>query len=333
LTFRIGIGFNTDIPVSQTLHYTLLAEEMGFDSFWLHEHSFSRDALSYLAAASLATTKIKLGVGCVSAYTRHPIVLAMSFLTLQEASSGRVIMGLGTGFPMRLDLLGIKHEKPIAALRETIEICRGIWGGKQVTLKGSIYSVTNVKSLAGTAQSTIPIYIAAWKDQMLALTGKLADGYIAKGGESTKSLKRIVLGIERSAARNGRRLSEIDISAYLLTQVSRTDEEAYLIARKDPFVCYMLSVQDDYLYEETGIDPSLKKPIAENYFRGNISEAQSHITNEMLSSFVVAGTPDSVCDKVKEFEKCGLNLAILQPITKNPEDIKSVIRVGAMLRG
>ena len=231
----------------------------------MHEHSFGRDAISYLGAAAISTNKIKLGVACLTPFVRHPVSLAVTMATLQETSNGRSILGLGTGFPMRLDLMGIKHDRPIAVLRETIDICTGIWTGAPLNYSGKVFTLKNVKSLVPT-HTQIPIYIAGWKSQMLRLAARNADGYVAKGGESTVSLNQIVSTLQAYGANLGR----FDICAYLLTLVASSKEEALNKARRDPFVAYMLSVQDDYLYEGTGIDPALKKPIAENYFKGNL---------------------------------------------------------------
>ncbi len=195
---RIGVGFNADLPVAQITNYASQADDLGFDSFWMHEHSFGRDAASYLGSAANATKRIKIGVACLSPYVRHPVLLAMTAATLQETSNGRAILGLGTGFPMRLDFLGIKHDRPIGAIKEAIEICRGVWSGNVLNYSGSVFSVKGVKSLMGKS-SDIPIYIAGWKKQMLTLTGKYADGYVAKGGESTVSIKQIVSSIKSAA--------------------------------------------------------------------------------------------------------------------------------------
>ncbi len=328
---KVAIGFNSDLPVRQIVQHAVRAEGLGFHGLWLHDHSFARDALSYLSAAAEATSKMRLGVACLSPYTRHPVVLAMSMLTLQESSHGRAILGLGTGFPMRLDLMAINHEKPIAALKEAIEICRKIWDGQRLSYQGKVFSLKNVKSIPGKAHSNIPIYIAGWKRQMLALTGKYADGYIAKGGESRQSLARIVAEIRASAQRNSRNITDLEIAAYMLTLVSKTKDEALRSAKKDTFVNYMLSVQDDYLYEETGIDPALKRPVAENYFKGNLSESSSHITDEMIESFTVCGTEDQVRDRIEDYAESGLNLPILQPISMQDEDIANVIKAGSAI--
>ncbi|HKW03922.1 MAG TPA: LLM class flavin-dependent oxidoreductase [Nitrososphaerales archaeon] len=328
---KVGAGFNVDVPVSEIVKHSAKAEQLGLESLWLHEHSFSRDALSYLNSVAGATSRLRVGVACLTPYTRHPLVLAMSMFTLQECSKGRAVLGLGTGFPMRLDLMGIKHEKPIAELKETIEICRKVWSGESVNYSGKIFSLKNVKSIPGKAVANIPIYIAGWKRQMLWLTGKYADGYVAKGGESTRSLARIVSDIAVSAERNSRKIQDLEVAAYMLTFVSDSKSEALASARKDYFVNYMLSVQDDYLYEETGINPESKKPVAENFFKGNLAESSSHVTDEMLDAFTVCGTEDNIRDRLLEYEKSGLNLAILQPISMKYDDVTRVLNAGSKL--
>jgi 5,10-methylenetetrahydromethanopterin reductase len=330
---RIAIGFNADLPVFQIMSYVHSAENLGYDGFWMHEHSFGRDAVSYVSSAARSTERIKLGFACLTPYVRHPVALAMTMATIQETSNGRATLGIGTGFPARLDLMGIKHDRPIAALKETMDICRGIWSGNPMSYSGRVFSIKNVKSLTGKPSRNIPIYIAGWKKMMLMLAGKYADGYVAKGGESTQSLRQIVASISAEASRAKRNITQIEVAAYLLTFVDKTKQEALDRARKDPFVTYMLSVQDDYLYEGTGIDPQLKKPIAENYFKGNLAQAGMNIRDEMLEAFTLVGTPDQVCERVLEYTKSGLNLPILQPISMKPADVGAVLEAGSMLIG
>ncbi len=327
---RIAIGFNADLPIREMVEYASLVDVSEFDSFWIHEHSFGRDSVSFLGAAAQATRKVKLGVACITPFARHPVTIAATTCTLQESSSGRLLVGIGTGFPMRLDLMGIKHEKPIGAIKDAIEICRQMWTGNVVSYTGSVFSVKNVKSLTG-ACPRIPIYIAGWKPQMLELAGRLSDGYVAKGGESIESTRQIVSSIKTSAESVGRQISEIDVAAYLLSLTDSSKQKALDRARKDPFVTYMLSVQDDYLYEGTGIDPSKKKPIAENYFKGNIAAASSFVSDDMLEAFTLVGTEVDVIERVFDYKKAGVALPILQPISMRKNDIAGIIAAGKNL--
>jgi 5,10-methylenetetrahydromethanopterin reductase len=114
---KFGIGFNCDVDVRTMSSYAAKAEKAGFESFWLHENAFLRDALSYASSFAKDTSTIRIGLACLSVYTRHPVVLAMTAYTLQDTSHGRAVLGLGTGFPARLDLMGIRHDKPIGAIK------------------------------------------------------------------------------------------------------------------------------------------------------------------------------------------------------------------------
>jgi len=326
---RASIGFNLDLQTDEIVSFAKLAEQSGFEGCWVHEHSFGRDAVSTVSAVSASTGKLKLGFGCLSPYIRSPVTLAMTSASLQEASQGRLALGIGTGFPARLDLMGIEHKYPISAVKESIQICRQMWKGELVNFQGKSFKLKNVKSLTGEAKSKIPIYVAGWKTQMLKLTARHADGYLAKGGESSVSLSHIVSDISSSIS--PRTMDEIDVAAYLLTVVDSSKKEAISKAKKDPFVAYMLSVQDDYLYEGTGIDPALKRPIAENYFRGNIAGAFDSIRDEMIEAFTLVGTVDQVCDRVGEYKRSGLKLPILQPIIMKPEDVRQVMQLGSTL--
>lgn len=327
---KIGIGFNCDVDVRTMVNYAKTAEERGLDSFWLHENAFSRDSISFMSAVAMATSRMRLGFACLSVFTRHPVVIAMSMLTLQESSNGRANLGVGTGFPARLDLMGVKHDKSIAALREAMEICRRIWKGETVSIQGKVFQMNNVKPLLKPTEKVMPIYLAGWKKQMQVLTGKYADGYVAKGGESPKSLARIVSGIKKSAEKAGRNVgTDIEIGAYLLTIVRNNKTEALDVARKDPFVNYMLSVQEDYLYEESGINPEKKKPIAENYFKGKLSESSANVTNDILEAFTLCGSRNEVQNRIEDYRKSGLDLPILQPISMAPSDVTELISAGS----
>ncbi len=166
---------------------------------------------------------------------------------------------------------------------------------------------------------------------MLKLTAMNADGYLAKGGESTKSIGHLVSKISSYASQ--RSVSEIDFAAYLLSLVAGSKDEAIAKAKRDPFVAYMLSVQEDYLYVGTGIDPTLKKPIAENYFRGNIAAAFEAIKDEMIESFMLVGTADQVNERVRDYSRAGLTQLILQPISLKPDDVNAVVNAGSILIG
>src|SRR5208337_1578030 len=104
---RIAIGFNPTISGNEAAEYAQTAEAHGYESFWVHENPFIKDAVSLLSSAISVTSRIKLGSGCVSVVTRHPLLATTTFLSLNDISEGRAIMGICLGgFPW-LPKLGV----------------------------------------------------------------------------------------------------------------------------------------------------------------------------------------------------------------------------------
>ena len=70
------------------------AERAGLASVWLPQ-VFGVDALMVIAMAGRETSTIELGTAVVPTYPRHPTVLASQALTAQQASGGRLALGIG----------------------------------------------------------------------------------------------------------------------------------------------------------------------------------------------------------------------------------------------
>jgi 5,10-methylenetetrahydromethanopterin reductase len=160
VTKRVAFGLIGNVPIRTAVELVQSAEGYGYDSFWMHETYFQREALSYLSPLALSTSRIKLATGCMNPFTRHPVLIAMSAATLNEASSERMILGLGTGFLPRLDQMGISHAEPVGRLEESIDIVRRLLRGEVVAFQGRHYSLRDVKPFFPKFEHPIPIYLA-----------------------------------------------------------------------------------------------------------------------------------------------------------------------------
>ena len=122
---RIGLGFSgVLLSVPHSVEYVKLAEKKHLNSFWIAEVYFLRDAFCPLSSIASATRKIKLGSGVVNPYTRQTVLLAESIATVHEIAKGRTILALGTGVISLIQQMGIKVEKPLHMMRESVEIIR-----------------------------------------------------------------------------------------------------------------------------------------------------------------------------------------------------------------
>jgi alkanesulfonate monooxygenase SsuD/methylene tetrahydromethanopterin reductase-like flavin-dependent oxidoreductase (luciferase family) len=152
---------------TRTLEWAQLAEEVGFDSFWLADHpvAHGRDCWTYLAALATGTRRIRLGslVSCV--FYRAPALLARIVADVDMISNGRVVLGLGIGdIEGEFAQLGLAYpsvRERQAALGDALQVLPRLLGGEEVTLRGVHTGVANAVIRPGPSQEPrVPILVA-----------------------------------------------------------------------------------------------------------------------------------------------------------------------------
>ncbi len=164
-----------------------LAEELGLDLVSFQDHPYQSrfldtwTLLSYLAAR---TNRVRLAPNVLNLPLRQPAVLARSAASLDLLSDGRVELGLGAGaFWDAIEAMGGERLSPgaaVAALEEAITVIRALWDSGQ---RGGVRFEGEHYLLRGAARGPAPahpisLWIGAYKPRMLALTGRLGDGWL-----------------------------------------------------------------------------------------------------------------------------------------------------------
>ncbi|WP_217999318.1 LLM class flavin-dependent oxidoreductase [Nocardia exalbida] len=146
------------------------AEELGLDSVWAGESPVTRpraDPLLLLAAVAQATERVTLGTAVLLPALRHPILLAHQLATLDRLSNGRLIAGMGGGFPnpnteAQFAALGIQFARRIGRMQESIDIMRRLWSGTAVSYRGKHFTFQDVRlAPPPTRPDGPPIWLAA----------------------------------------------------------------------------------------------------------------------------------------------------------------------------
>src|SRR5258706_1321880 len=124
---RLGIAAGySGSHVSIDLDLITLAESVGFDSVWTAE-AYGSDAVVPLAWIAAKTHKIRLGTGIMQMPARTPAMTAMTAMTLDALSGGRVIVRLGPSGPQVVEgWHGVAYGKPLLRTREYVSIVRQI---------------------------------------------------------------------------------------------------------------------------------------------------------------------------------------------------------------
>lgn len=173
----IGIVFGSLTPPETMAHAAGLAEKLGFGELWFSEDCFFSGGMSGAAQILASTDEIPVGLGIVSAVTRHPAVAAMEVAGMARTHPSRVRPGVGLGVRAWLRQMGLMPASPISALREGVLALRGLLDGEEVTLEGETHRLDGVR-LDLPPQERLPLYVGAVNGRALRLSGEVADGTV-----------------------------------------------------------------------------------------------------------------------------------------------------------
>jgi alkanesulfonate monooxygenase SsuD/methylene tetrahydromethanopterin reductase-like flavin-dependent oxidoreductase (luciferase family) len=163
-----------------------LTDAEGLDLVSVQDHPYQPaflDTWTLLSVIAARTERVRVLPNVANLPLRPPVVLARSVATLDLLSGGRVELGLGAGaFYDGIAALGgprLTAATSVAALEEGIDIIRGIWraDGGSVRSGGTHYSVRGARPGPAPAHD-VGIWLGAYKPRMLAVTGRLADGWL-----------------------------------------------------------------------------------------------------------------------------------------------------------
>lgn len=175
------------------------AEQVGFDGVWVSETR--ADPFLALAVGAEHSQRLMLGTGIAVAFPRSPTILAHLAWDLARFSGGRFVLGLGPQVRAHNELrLGVKWEKPVRKLRETIEAIRAVWAcwqeGKPLDYQGEFFRLSLMTPFFSPDPLPFappPIFIAAVNEQMLRLAGRVCDGVFLHALHTVDYLRQAAL--------------------------------------------------------------------------------------------------------------------------------------------
>lgn len=143
-----------------------LAEELGFDAFFLSDHpAYTPECWLHLAALAATTSRIRLGSAVNCALYRHPVMTARLAADLDNLSEGRAVLGLGAGWNQtefaQLGLDFPSTRERLEALEEAIQIILGVWGDEPFTFQGRHFHCTGERIFPSSYQKPGPPLIVA----------------------------------------------------------------------------------------------------------------------------------------------------------------------------
>lgn len=321
---RTGLLFVGAPSVPEIVELARRCEARGFDSVWMAETRMTRDSFVPMAAIAAATDRIRVGSGIVNVYTRGAVVLAISFIGLEELAPGRILMGLGTGSPLVLRPQGIEFEKPLTRLREYCEVIPRLVRGEEVTYEGEtirlegarVEDLLSERGGVGGPRTRLPLWLGVTGPRALDYSGEVADGVMLNTCLPVEYVRRAVERIREGARRAGRNPDDVEIAMANATAPHEDSSAGKRVAAR--FISLYLSLFPN-IAKETGLDERTLAAIREAFQARGLEAASELVGDDVVDRLTVAGSVEECRGRLDEYRAAGVQLPILAPLEQTME--------------
>lgn len=339
LPLRIGVMQLTMEPVEEILGHAEQLDRHGFDTMWLAEaypwwRKHSMEARSSTALSALigkATERLTVGWGIISPYTRHPIQVAMEVRVTQEiVGPGRLLVGFGASkIFMKEAGIGEAHAaRPLTAIRESVDIVRGVLGGEEYDFHGKEFAATvpALRPDASSPRGSVPIYVAGTGPRLQELAGEVSDGLLTPSITTPDFVRYARKNLAAGAARAGRDPAQIDVGCTVVASINEDRGLGREGAREIAGMYLANKVENiqgsaDVLLDSAGLTREEIVPIAEAMRAGGRLAAKAAVSDEVLDKTVpIAGNPADCIAAIEKYRDAGCTHIMLELWGENRND-------------
>lgn len=310
----------------QQADFVAEAEKLGLDICWVAE-AWGSDAPSALGYYAARTERMLLGSGVMQVGTRTPVSLAQTAITLSNLSQGRFLLGLGPSGPQVMEgLHGVPFARPLARVRETVEIVRQVIGGGKIDHSGEEYRIplpggdAVPMKLSMRAEHPVPIYLAALSPAMLRLTGEVADGWLGTSFVPEGAADAYFTPLDEGLARGGRLRADLDVCQGAEVAFA-PDEEALgaMVAGRKKELAFSLggmgSASTNFYnraYSRQGW-ADVAAEVRQRWQAGDRDGAAALVTDDMVLATTLIGTESMVRERLRVWRDAGVDTVRLYP--------------------
>ncbi|MGE3908842.1 MAG: LLM class flavin-dependent oxidoreductase [Chloroflexota bacterium] len=313
---RFSVRFNNDLPVAEYLTLAGAAEAAGFDQFWVSDDLFLRSAPVILTAVAGVTSHIKLGTCILNPYTLHPSEMAMIAATLDEVSGGRFLLGLAAGANDFLKWVGLEQTRPLATVRETVQVVRQLLRGEPVPFDGAALNGWTEEAYLRFPSRPVPIYIGAMGPQMLRLTGEIADGGLPLLFPP-EHYETVAQYVTDGTVQAGRTLADLDLAACIWCSIADDREAAEAVLRDK--IAYYGHALGPLIYDRLGVSREEFLPIEQALQRDRDPERARALVTPAMLKIGVAGSPRDLIPRLEALAALGVrHLSFGPPLGPDP---------------
>jgi alkanesulfonate monooxygenase SsuD/methylene tetrahydromethanopterin reductase-like flavin-dependent oxidoreductase (luciferase family) len=303
---RWGIGIPPSLSMKAIVNLAQQAEAVGAESVWTAD--VGRDIFTTLTAVAQGTSRVRVGAAVAICFARPPALVQLAAADIDDLSQGRMVLGIGTAPPAwNENWYGVlKHEKPIARMKEFAQVCRLMWRSDPqhpVEFNGRSIQIHGYSRFFPPFREQIPIYFGGMNPQMLRATGEVADGWIGGGITSPRFVSEVVRGhIREGTVKAGRRDRDVELICPVSCAISNDRAQARAWARSH-IAFYSNVTYYDIVLNLHGFQKEAQA-IREAFARGDRTAAAQAVSDTMIDTFMLAGTEAECRDRLKSWTGC-----------------------------
>ena len=314
---RIGVAFSGGLNASEIVDCARLAESLGYDSVWMAE-GHGGDQFAVLSAVAAQTERVMLGTCISSVFVRSAPTIALAAATVDQISGGRFILGLGSSHKVQVEPEhGLPYGKPVTRVRETAEVVRRLLQEGRVSYQGETVAIEQYELWFAPLRPRLPIYFAAVFSKMIGVCGEVADGVI---------LTRTTLDVGAEARRHiaagakaaGRDASEVDVTSLLPAAAADDPAQAFDALRPGVAMYTGFFPRYNRLASDQGFGDEAAA-IADAWARGDHEAAIRAVSDALIDSACIVGTPARCRERIAAFHASGIDLPMIAPMAAGPD--------------
>lgn len=295
------------------------ADNLGYYAIWTSE-AYGSDAITPLAWIGALTQKIKLGTAIMQMPARTPAMTAMTAITLDQLSGGRMLLGLGLSGPQVVEgWHGEAYGKPLGKTREYVQILRKILDREApLTHRGDHYQIpykgTDATGLGKPLKSIIhgrsdlPIYLASIGPKNVTLTAEIADGWlpIFFSPEAYDQTYKEYIEAGFAKVEQGKTTENFDIAPSVTVILEDNLEMAYNQV-KPMLALYIggMGARGKNFYFDLACRYGFEaaaNTIQDLYLQGNKGEAVMSVPNELVDAVALVGSKDRIKERIQQWK-------------------------------
>jgi len=283
------------------------AEADGYDAWWAFETQI--DPFLACAVAAERTETVGIGTSIVVAFARNPMTVALQANDVQSLSGGRFTLGLGSQIKAHIERrYSMEWSKPAARMREFVLAIRAIWEcwetGGELDFQGDFYTHTLMPPFFNPGPNphgNPKIMAAAVGPLMTEAAGEVADGVLCHAFSTERYMREATLpALERGFERAGRTRDGFEITAPAFVVARDTEEErAEGVAFVKQQIAFYGSTPAYRPVLELHGWGELQDELKAMTKRGEWDRMPDLVTDEIVDTFAVVGTPEEAVAEVK----------------------------------